>query len=496
MARALTILLLGVPLLGLALWWGYSRLFSMEAVDAGSAVGPGYRLEWQACDFAVPPDTEVDCARLQTPEADGGFSLPVMVLRYGGDDRREDPLLYLQGGPGAGAGIDTEGLEHWRYWRDYVGLRRDLILLDRRGTGGSNPRFVCREYEQQSRQMLARNLSADAEQQQALAALRQCLREDLPAFSAANFGTRASARDIRALMDFLQSGEPWNLLGVSYGSRLAMEVAHEAPGLRALVLDSAYPPGRGGLDTWPALLGEALEGFYRACQAETECNGLWRDNNHGFESIEQALLEAMEQLQQQPQTVAVTLDHWPEELVVNDHRLLAAIFSASYQRHRWRDALAAILAVHSGERQPLQPLMQAWVRQAFAPGLNSLAFLAVDCRDNALGSEEVFAASAADYPQVADYTRAARAYSICVDWPADDPLQLPEVTVPVALLAGEFDPITPLHWARWLHQRWPASELVSFADTAHSVLGSEPCALAKLGDYLDNPEQGWPRCDQ
>ncbi|HEV8076896.1 MAG TPA: alpha/beta fold hydrolase, partial [Marinobacter sp.] len=183
---------------------------------------PGYRLTWQDCSFRMPEDFRADCATLRTPDDDGAFALPVVVLRYEGEDRRPQPLLYLQGGPGASAGIDSEqGLWSWYHFREFAGLKRDLVLMDRRGTGASRPRFVCRDYERQGRQIMGQAVTAEAENRAALETLEHCLQHELVGFDPARFGTRASARDVRALMALLQPDTQWHLLGVSYGTRLA-----------------------------------------------------------------------------------------------------------------------------------------------------------------------------------------------------------------------------------------------------------------------------------
>src|SRR5690606_22878148 len=123
---------------------------------------------------------------------------------------------------------------------------------------------------------------------------------------------------------------------------------------------------------------------------------------------------------------------------------------------------------------------------------NSLAFLAVDCRDNNLGTRADYQAALA--PWLTPYIGSLWETSICQQWPAE-PLHLPsEPVVPVVLLAGASDPITPASWAAELQQAWPASELVIFPQVGHSVLWSENCALEQLEVYLSEPAAGWPHC--
>jgi len=453
-----------------------------------------YQLQEDACRFTPPEDLSVECATLHAPAQKGYFRLPVMILRYTGEDKREAPLVYLQGGPGLAAGIHREGVEQWRHWRDYAGLRRDLIVLDRRGSGGSQPSLACHAYEQASLRWLQQNLSVEEELTEAATVLQHCRQNALWHFQPEDYGTRTSARDLLALMRLLHSEGDWHLLGVSYGSRLAIEAAPEAEGLQSLLLDSVYPPGFGTLDTWPQVLGEALEGFSAACLADAACEALWQQETHSLADPLEALWRALGLLRTTPLRLNVRVGDWPQDVVINDYRFLAAVFSASYERHRWPQALAAILAVNRGEARAAEPLIAAWLRQIFTDDLTSLAFTAVDCRDGALGSDEIFWQSLARYPQLEPYVRAVREVSICRQWGSDEPLQVAPLSIPVALLSGEYDPITPLAWAEWLANQWPHAQTATFSQTGHSVLGSTPCALGRLEAWLEDPAIGWADC--
>jgi len=489
----------------LGIWWLLTTLLPWSNHTPDNAVLqqplPG---SWQP--QVCPGDvSDVTCGLWHT--ADGQFSLPVVIIRHQQNEQHSAqhtaPLLYLQGGPGAGADINSvNALQRWRVWRDYAGLQRDLILLDRRGTGGSKPKPVCPAYERFSRQALKRNLSLQQEWTEAQSVLNRCL-DGMPGFNPEHYGSVISAADINQLGRALGI-DRWHVLGVSYGSRLALALESDraggqgGPRLDSLILDSVYPPQHGGLIDWPDTLARALNGFYKACSGDQDCQQAWQAQPFAkpisAATIQTALMEALQQLRQAPMQVDVQVTGLPQRIVVNDHRLLAAVFAASYHRHRWADVITALAAIQKRDRPAVANLMQLFVSQALSDSVTSFTFMAVDCRDNPLGEPQQYTAAVSRHPQLAPYLTGMWQGQICHQWPAAKPLTLPKPPARVALLAGEFDPITPASWARELHRHWPNSHLSEFKAIGHHVLGSKSCALAQLELYLNGKQHTFKKC--
>src|SRR5690349_2845077 len=64
------------------------------------------------------------------------IDLNIVVLPATGDKREPDPIVYFAGGPGSAATEDASGIaQAFPTWREH----RDLVFVDQRGTGGSNP---------------------------------------------------------------------------------------------------------------------------------------------------------------------------------------------------------------------------------------------------------------------------------------------------------------------------------------------------------------------
>jgi pimeloyl-ACP methyl ester carboxylesterase len=157
-------------------------------------------------EFAVP----LDHARRD------GETITVFAreARAAGQEDADLPwLVFLQGGPGSAA-VRPTGLEPWirRATREY-----HLLLLDQRGTGRSTPVMA---------QTLARLGSPQAQ-----------------ADYLKHFRADSIVRDAEVVRGELTGGEPWALLGQSYGGFCATTYLSIAPeGVREAYVTGGLPP--------------------------------------------------------------------------------------------------------------------------------------------------------------------------------------------------------------------------------------------------------------
>jgi pimeloyl-ACP methyl ester carboxylesterase len=476
--------------------------YPLSATAEKPSVTNDYRFIKTSCWFDADWTVTITCGELQTPEK---FRLAVVILHNDAEQRRADPIVYLQGGPGASARLHTDGIKSWLNWMRYSNTQRDLILIDTRGTGRSKPALVCSEYNQFNQQLLRQDIPLGDELAQGYDVAAQCFASSAqanPQLDYRNFSTQKSAQDVRALMAQLDYQE-WNILGVSYGTRLALEIAlqeQQTPQtvkLKSMVLDSVYPAGFGGVQTWPQVLDEGMQQFFKGCSAQQYCikklNGYSVANTV---ALEQRFMQTLRNLQGNPMTI--TIRRWdgevPVNFVVNDHRFLSATFAAVYNPSDWSTIIDAINAVDAGRSDLLKPLVEPFINNSMTSDFNSLTFTAVDCADNPVLSETDYTAALIKYPLLQEYTRDQWRYQLCHNLPSESPLERAAPQLPTLMLAGALDPITPVSWAQTVNQQWPHSQLRVREKIAHSVLGSDVCLLEHLDEFFNQPDMKFTAC--
>ncbi|MFZ3393956.1 alpha/beta hydrolase [Rhodococcus sp. 7Tela_A2] len=204
----------------------------------------------------------VECARITVPldyddPDEQTVSLALSRSRAGGD--RIGSLLTNPGGPGASglslalAGEGTPLAEHF-----------DVIGMDPRGIGASDPQIVCRTDAETDAD---RALDPGDTTSEGIARAEKLNREyaDLCAERTgpevlAHVGTREVVRDMDVVRGVL-GDDQLTYLGYSYGTRLGAEYAAAFPDrVRAMVLDGAIDPDQ---DPVEEIVLQA-EGFQRA----------------------------------------------------------------------------------------------------------------------------------------------------------------------------------------------------------------------------------------
>ena len=144
---------------------------------------------------------------------------------------------------------------------------RNVVLVDARGTGGSHP-LHCRGEEGDA------SLVADDMSPAAMRAFSERCRDALGATAdLRRYGTMDHVRDLDLVRQALDAPQ-LNLVGVSYGTRVAQQYAKAFPqATRSLVLDGVIPNSMVLGQEHARNLEQALETQFARCRAEQACAG-------------------------------------------------------------------------------------------------------------------------------------------------------------------------------------------------------------------------------
>ncbi|MGB0713253.1 MAG: alpha/beta hydrolase [Gammaproteobacteria bacterium] len=448
----------------------------------------GSALRWRACEFETPFWRPVYCGRLRT-SGSPTWELAVVYVPELSWWREDDPVLYLNGGPGASAFIGAEGIDFWLDWIDALGSRRDWYIYEQRGTGQGSPSLVCPglfpAYEAQLRGREPR----DALLRRVLDLSRTCFQRlaaegwDLEALD-----TPLNADDALALMEASGRG-PWNLFGSSYGTRLALELMRRDPGrFRAVVLDGVYPPEVNMRLEGPGLMQDALDRVAVWCAADPLCSV----ENPDFEAQYPVVFE---RLRSRPIEVRVRRPDEGGLLVRVDEAVLAdVVFSALY----WWESAEQVPNLfnelyHGREPDLLIDMSQEYVAYVLDESISDPVMIAVDCHDAGPVSRDDVLAVADRSPLFAHLYRESWPYDTCRVMPGDgtpDGFRQPvSSSLPTLLLSGELDPVTPPEWADRVARHLSHSYSLTLSGVGHGAVENARCVATVVGAFLRAPDE-------
>jgi len=366
-----------------------------------------------------------------------------------------DPLFLLAGGPGQAA-TDAFALLVPNF--EGVLQLRDIVMVDMRGTGKSNP-LRCSSPNLQAVPSAAPTPTlAPAD---AVKACLATLNADPTLYT-----TQAAANDLDQVRQAL-GYQKINLLGVSYGTRLALAYLRQYPDrARTLTLDGVSPTDWELGPHDPANAQRSLDLIFAECAAETACHT-------AYPNLAQEFTGLMAGLTKQPQQVDLVhpLTNQRVTLLLTEDEAAQAIQFMSYSP----DNIAAIPqlihdVVTKGQYNLLasQYLIAAYsLTQPISDGL----YLSVVC------AEDVPFYPATPDPAgvtsyLPDHTQAQAQQ--CQTWPhatASAAFKKPvSSNAPVLLLSGQLDPVTPPANAEQAARTLPDSLNLVIPGLGHNVV--------------------------
>jgi pimeloyl-ACP methyl ester carboxylesterase len=447
-----------------------SRAISPAASASASAPAPRSR-RWQGkLSPCTLPDKggEALCGTYEVFEDRGTrsgrkLSLRIVLLPATGPTPEPDPVFFLSGGPGEGAAESAPELVH-----SPMRKLRDVVFVDTRGTGGSNP-LSCHIWGDGTR--LDHIFPLDA-----AIACRDELRKkaDLTRYT-----TAAAMDDVDDVRRHLGYGKV-NLIGGSYGTFAAQVFLVRHPeAVRSVVLSGVAKPGDPNPLYHARNSQHALELLARDCAAEPACRA-------AFPRFQEEVSTVLDKLARQPVGVQVTHPETGKQVAVLLTRSAAAD-TLRFALYNPRQARAVPLRVHlaaQGDyRQLAGPAVQlrAILQQELALGL----LFSVTC------AEDLPRIDPREIPAVTRGTfygddRVREQLAVCAIWP-HAPLppgsgDLVHSDVPALLLSGERDPVTPPADAALVAKGFTHGLWIQIPHGTHN--GSGDCEERVVADFV------------
>jgi pimeloyl-ACP methyl ester carboxylesterase len=366
--------------------------------------------------------------------------------------REHDPIVVFAGGPGQGAvALASQVMPLFTRLND----TRDVVFLDQRGTGSSNP-LDCPEEEEQPLQALFEDALPEKVVVKCLAQLDA---------DPTQYVTTIAIEDLEEVRSAL--GYPrLNLWGGSYGTRAALEyLRRHGDRVRSVVLDGVAPANMKLPLSFVTDGDAALQRLLDACDAESLC----RSN---YPNLRATIAKLRGQLARRPVRVAIqdprTGDR--QTIQVNENVFLSGLFRPLYVAELASLLPLGISAAATGDFNPLlaQNLEFADdVSENLSIGMHLSVICAEDIPRITAADLEMLPRTFFGAALVNDFVRA------CSSWPrgqvADDFYTPVRSDVPVLILSGGIDPATPPRHGDEVAKTLPNSRHLVAPQIGHGV---------------------------
>lgn len=435
----------------LVLWFSLVCVLFLSGCAAEPAVpardvpaarpAPHYAREFapQPCWFELPEGAEVTCGYLTVPEdrqrpltPENSLELALAIFHSQAETPAPDPIVYQVGGPGGHMLRIVPDI--YKSVIEPFLQSRDLIFFDPRGTGFSQPVLACEKEEVAGE--CVRQFFADG--------------RNLHAYSSVSLA--ADLQAIRAALGYDQ----WNLIGQSYGTHVAQVTLREAPeGLRSVIMDSVLPIVPPEPPAGRSFFEAALQRLFQRCEADSACNA-------AYPHLSDALQRATQRLDESPITLQTNCFGEAQSASLTGGRLTSLLFSALHGMDNVPALPGAIAAAADGRDYSFWKdviCQEVRIDALITDG----AYLAMMCSDGRLSGR-------------------------CQDWPVVVEQTAVTSEIPVLILSGEFDPVTPLAYGHSVAQTLPHSYVVDVPATGHWVNGTgHPCQAQIIQAFLADP---------
>ncbi len=407
--------------------------------------------------------TAAFCAPFEVPEnwdkPDGRrIGLRLAMLRSDAAAAEHDPVVMLAGGPGQAA---TESFPRVAGAFAPLLRKRNVVLMDQRGTGGSHALDCAQDSDADLE---------DAEPQDIdLAKVKRdtqaCLDKVAGNADPAQYTTTAAVRDLEALRQAM--GAPrFNLVGVSYGTRVAQQYLMRHPdGVRSIVLDSPVPNDVVLGGEFARNLDDSLKAQFAACTKDAACAKAFGDPYAN-------LYRLRDRLAAQPAKVEMRHPRtgMPEQVTLGAMRLAGLARMFAYAPETAALLPLAISRSLDGDHAALagqSEYITAEMSDLIGSGMQLSVICAEDAdlvRDNP-GEAHLLLGDA--------FTRVLREQ--CTVWPRGtrppDFHQPVTGDTPLLILSGEFDPVTPPRYGEAILKGLTNARQLVAAGQGHSVMG-------------------------
>ena len=387
-----------------------------------------------------------------------GRTIRVHYIKIDSPNASTNATVYLDGGPGGdGQNILAYAGVLGAPFVDGLTSDGDFVVIGQRGTSRSIPYLECQDFN-------CSDFAAD--------------------YDLTQYNTAANADDVEDLRSALGYTQ-WNLYGISYGSRLALEVLRRhGDHVRAAVIEGLVPSSVAWPAAVPASFYSALTGLNASCAAAGACGTAFGDLVAKFSAGVTSLDNA-----------PVSIDVQGQPFDLDGGTYAAVLFRVLYSKssHPWLPMVISDLALRRTDRVGafLANVLSSFGQSSVSMGL----YNSVVCGEIFNPPDpNAFTQLNVGVPQNIVDLFGDNWYGLmdrCENWPRGN-LQA-QLAVPVTssvrtlVSSGRLDPITPPRYRRSPAATLADSVVVIHENSGHGATLQSACGVQNLANFIAQP---------
>jgi pimeloyl-ACP methyl ester carboxylesterase len=400
------------------------------------------------------------------------IELNVVVLPAFDQKTKAEPLFDLAGGPGAAA---TEGATFYAGQGREYRRHRDVVLVDQRGTGKSNP--LSMPGKKTPQHYLSEMYPVDY-----MKSLRQTLeqRADLTQYTTSI--AMDDLDDVRAWLGY----DRINLIGLSYGTRAALVYMRQHPErVRTVTLIGVAPTYLKMPMYHAQAAARAMELLLQQCEHNAPCHD-------AFPQIRDDWTNILAQLEREPAQVEYSPPDKSDPVMLEVQR---GVFAEKIRTWMYgRDQASRIpLIIHQAAHGDFGPFLREAIGPSIPDFIADGMYLSVTCAEDVPFIDQTEAAKLNAGNPFGNY-RVFQQTRACSMWPLGKiPADFREPvssSIPVLIFSGNMDPVTPPQRGEEVARYLPNSRHVIVPQAGHAMDGlTEPeCVDRIIMEFMEKGE--------
>ena len=354
------------------------------------------------------------------------IALNIMVLPAVSDKPAPDPFFALAGGPGQSA-VEAFSLAGFV---TKVRQNRDVVLVDQRGTGASNPLPCELRSARDAQSIFGEYVPMDK--------VRDCRAELEKKADLTQYTTPIFVDDLDEVRQALGYSKI-NIFGGSYGTRSALVYLRQhGDQVRTLTLEGIAPPDYRVMLAFPRTIQSSVDGVIDLCAADEACH-------KDFPDLKKEFQEVVERLDKEPAHFEVNTPNGKQAVVLSRGAFVANLRPMLYVPVLVSRFPYIVHRAYQGDWSIFGAITVA-LRGELEKAIDRGMSISVICAEDVPGITEAIIQRETRGTYLGDYQ--VRMYQkACSEWPhgtvPKDFHASVHSAVPALLISGALDPATP-----------------------------------------------------